>query len=188
MNYIANLSRNQGDPEILSSGPSSLTGSDRVARCLGWFSIVLGAVELLQPRTVKRFLGMTNRQGLLRAYGAREICAGIASLSTEKQMGLWSRVLGDGLDLAMLLGAYRSDNPKRTNVGLAIGMVIGIAMIDIAAGQMTTAVHARGSNKLRSYSDRSGFPRGVDSARGVARGQASWQPRQSVTTSRHRGW
>jgi hypothetical protein len=168
VNYIANLSRFRGDPEILSTGPGSLTGSDRVARCLGWFSIVLGAVELLRPRAVAQFLGMERHKGVLRAYGAREICAGVVSLSTEQQTGLWSRVLGDSMDLAMLLGAYRSDNPKRTNVGLAIGIVIGITMLDIAVAQMTAGVHRRKPNGRRSYADRSGFPRGIANARGAA--------------------
>ena len=147
MNYIANISRNEGDPRILSSGPSSLTTSDRMARCLGWFSIALGAVELVAPRAVTRFLGMEGRDNLLRAFGAREISAGIVSLSTEKQVGMWSRVLGDVMDLAALVGAYRLDNPKRSDVGLAIGMVIGITMLDIAAGQMTPAyMHANGTS------------------------------------------
>ncbi len=70
------------------------------------------------------------------------------SLSTEKQAGMWARALGDGLDLATLMGAYRYDNAKRTNVGLAIGMVIGMAMLDIAAGKMTVGVHARWQNQV----------------------------------------
>ena len=138
MNYRANISRYDGDPKILRAGPSSLTDSDRMARSIGWFSLALGAVELLAPRVVTRFLGIEGREGLLRAYGVREIGSGMMSLSTDKQVGLWSRVAGDGLDLATLFSAYRSDNPQRTNVGVAIGMVIGITMLDIVTGQMTT--------------------------------------------------
>ena len=104
MNYIANISRFAGDPKILSSGPSSLTSSDRMARCLGWFSIALGAVELMAPRAVGRLLGMEGREKLVRTFGAREISAGIVSLSTERQAGMWSRVAGDGMGLAALLG------------------------------------------------------------------------------------
>jgi hypothetical protein len=171
VNTIANISRSEGDPRILSSGPSSLTGSDRMARCLGWFSIALGAVELVAPRTVARFLGMEGRENLLRTFGAREISAGIASLSTEKQVGMWSRVAGDGMDLAALIGAYRQDNPQRSNVGLAIGMVVGIAMLDIAS-RVTTSLHARKRHEWRRYSDRSGFPGGVQQARGAASREA----------------
>jgi hypothetical protein len=169
VNYIANISRFAGDPKILSSGSSSLTSGDRMARCLGCFSIALGAVELMAPRAVGRLLGMEGREKLVRTFGAREISAGIVSLSTERQAGMWSRVAGDGMDLAALLGAYRRDNPKRSNVGLAIGIVIGIAMLDIAAGKMTTSVHTRKRREWRRYSDRSGFPRGLQEARGAAR-------------------
>jgi len=169
VNYIANISRNEGDPRILSSGRSSLTASDCMARCLGWFSIALGVVELAAPRAVTRWLGIEGRENLLRTFGAREISAGIVSLSTEKQMGMWSRVAGDGMDLAALLAAYQPGNPKRANVGLAIGMVLGIAMLDIATGGMTTKVHAPKSHESRRYTDRSGFPRGLQEARGAAR-------------------
>src|SRR5690242_14099905 len=131
MNYIANISRNAGDPQILSSGPSSLTAGDRMARCLGWFSIALGAVELVAPRAVARFFGMQGQEHLLRMFGAREISSGIMSLSTEKQAGAWSRVAGDGMDLAALISLYRADNPKRSNVGLAIGIVVGVAALDL---------------------------------------------------------
>ncbi len=172
MNYVANISRYEGDPKILRTGPSSLTDSDRMARSIGWFSLALGAVELLAPRVVTRFLGIEGREGLLRAYGVREIGSGMMSLSTDKQVGLWSRIAGDGLDLATLFGAYRPANPQRTNVGVAIGLVIGITMLDIVMAQMTTAVHPRKPNEWRRYSDRSGFPGGVQQARGAARAKA----------------
>ena len=73
------------------------------------------------------------------------------------------------MDLAALLAAYQPGNPKRANVGLAIGMVLGIAVLDIATGGMTTQVHARKSHEPRRYADRSGFPRGLQEARGAAR-------------------
>ena len=76
MNYRANISRHDGDPKILRAGPSSLTDSDRMARSIGWFSLALGAVELLAPRVLTRFLGIEGREGLLRAYGVREIGSG----------------------------------------------------------------------------------------------------------------
>ena len=98
------------------------------------------------------------------------------SLSTEKQVGLWSRVAGDGLDLATLFGAYRSANPQRANVGVAIGTVIGITLLDIVTAQLTTTVHARKPNEWRRYNDRSGFPRGVQQARGAARAKVGTGP------------
>src|SRR3954464_5484898 len=160
VNYLSNITRPQGDPQILATGRSSLGSSDRLARALGWFSIGLGAVELLAPRLITGALGMRGREGLVRAYGAREIGSGVMSLSLEKQAGLWSRVAGDGLDIATVAGAYRRSNPKRGNIGLALTMLVGVMVLDIVAAQATSVRHARPQGQGRNYRDRSGFPQG----------------------------
>jgi hypothetical protein len=165
MNYVANLARSEGDPKILSTGPSSLASSDRLGRALGWFSLALGAIELLAPRRFTRALGMQGREGLVRAYGVRELGAGIMSLSPDKQLGLWSRVAGDGLDLLTLAAASRPKNSRRKNVSLAICLVVGVTLLDVVAAQMTTSRHRRPRGWWRDYGDRSGFPRGVEDAR-----------------------
>jgi hypothetical protein len=167
--YVSNITRSAGDPKVLSTGPSSLGAPDRLGRALGWFSIGLGVTELLAPRLITRALGMQGSEGLVRAYGAREIGSGVLSLSLEKGAGLWSRVAGDGLDIATLLNAYRPNNPRRDNVGLALAMVIGVTALDIVGAQGTTARHARKRSTWRDYRDRSGFPQGLAKARGAAR-------------------
>jgi hypothetical protein len=169
MNYISNIARSEGDPKVLHTGPSSLSGVDRLARGLGWFSIGLGIAELIAPRRITRTLGMEGKEALVRSYGVREIGAGILSLSIDKQAGLWSRVAGDGLDIATLVPALRTDNPKRGNVGLAIAMVLGVTVLDLLGAQGVTSRHSRGRGRRRDYRDRSGFPRGVQAARGLAR-------------------
>src|SRR5690348_125459 len=108
---ISNIARQEGAPKVISAGRSSLGSGDQLARALGWFSLGLGLSELLAPRLVAGPLGMRGNEGLLRAYGAREIGAGVLSLSTEKRAGLWSRVAGDVLDMATLMTALRRDNP-----------------------------------------------------------------------------
>jgi|SRR4051794_15078612 len=175
MNYVSNLpklsnlARSEGDPKILSVGESSLAPSDRVARFLGWFSIGLGAMELIAAGRLARALGMEGSEAVLRAFGIREIAAGVLTLSTERQAGLWSRVAGDGLDIMTLLPALRWDNPKRDNVALALAAVVGVTMLDVMTAKGNTARHSRGTDAPRDYSDRSGFPRGVEHARGQAR-------------------
>ncbi len=176
MTYISNITRSEGDPKVLSSGPSSMSSSDRLARFLGWFSVALGLTELLAPRRITRALGMEGNEPLVRAYGAREIGSGVVSLSPDKQIGLWSRVVGDGLDLATLASACRSSNPKRGNVELAIGLVLGITFLDVLVGEMVTARHSRRRGEWRRYSDRSGFPRGIESVRGAARSGTRTSP------------
>ena len=112
MNYISNITRPAGDPKVLHSGRSSLGPSDQLSRALGWFSIGLGITELLAPRRITKALGMEGNEGLVRAYGAREIGSGVLSLSIDKQTGLWSRVAGDALDIATVATAMRPGNPK----------------------------------------------------------------------------
>ena len=169
MNYMANVTHSAGDPQIISIGPSSLAPADRLARALGWFSIGLGAAKLLMPGLLARALGIRGREGLIRTYGARELCAGILTLSPDREAGLWSRVVGDGLDIISLFAARRPDNPRRANVGLALTMVIGVTMLDVVTAQAVAERHGRRRDRLRRYSDRSGFARGVESARGAAR-------------------
>lgn len=169
MGYLSNIVRSEGDPKVLRSGPSSRGGSDELARALGWFSIGLGLAELLAPRQFTRALGMTGSETLVRSYGLREIGHGILSLSPDKATGLWSRVGGDALDILTLAAAYRPDNPKRDNVGLALAAVAGITLLDLAAAQGVTSRHGRTPGDRQRYRDRSGFPQGVQRARGAAR-------------------
>jgi hypothetical protein len=169
MAYIANITRTKGDPTILSTGASSLSVADRVGRCLGWFSIGLGLIELCAPRRITRALGIRGSETLVRAYGAREIGSGILSLSADRQTGLWGRVAGDGLDVATLMTAFRAANPKRQNVGIALAMVLGITLLDVLGAQANSARHNRQRGTPRKYSDRSGFPGGVEKARDIAK-------------------
>ncbi|HYZ64958.1 MAG TPA: hypothetical protein VE650_21095 [Acetobacteraceae bacterium] len=169
MTYISNMARSKGDPKVLRSGPSSLGPPDRLARALGWFSLALGLTELLAPRRLTHTLGMEGSEGLVRAYGAREIGSGVLSLSIEKDLGLWSRVAGDGLDLATLMAGLRPDNPKRDNVVIAIAMVVGITALDVLGAVGVKARHRRQGGSREQYRDRSGFPQGLEKSRGAAR-------------------
>ena len=140
LSKLSRASRSPGDPKVIETGPSSLKPADRVGRALGWFSFGLGAVELFAPGTVTRWLGMEGREGLVRAYGAREVGAGVLCLSTNNDIGAWSRAAGDVIDLATLASAWRDANPKKGNVGIAIAAVLGIMVADAAAGVVSPVV------------------------------------------------
>ena len=167
--HISNIARSKGDPKVIHSGPSSLGGADRMAKALGWFSIGLGLTELIAAKRITRALGMEGKEALVRAFGVRELGSGIVSLSPDKRLGLWSRVAGDGLDIATLMTAMRHDNPKRDNVAIALAAVLGVTLLDIIGAQGLTARHSRPSGRPRSYADRTGFPRGIQAARGAAK-------------------
>jgi hypothetical protein len=178
MSNFANLARSEGDPKVISTGPSSLTTADRFGKALGWFSLGLGLMEILAPRTVTRKLGMEGHEGLIRAYGAREIGAGMLSLSGERSLGLWSRVAGDALDIATVIAVGGRDARKRhAAVGLTLAMLAGVAVIDLLAAQAVTTKHSRPRRPPRSYRDRSGYPQGLKAARGAAgRSRAGIRP------------
>lgn len=163
------IARSEGDPRIEQKGPSSLTGPDRLARTLGWFSIGLGVAELVAPGRIARRLGLEGKEGLIRAYGARELAAAVPTLSVDKQVGLAMRIGGDAIDLATLATALRPDNPKRGNAAIATALVVGITLLDVLAYAGVKAAHSRTPGSERDYSDRSGLPRGPQASRGLAR-------------------
>jgi hypothetical protein len=170
MSLFSKLTRAEGDPKILSTGPRSQDAADGLARGLGWFSIGLGLFQFMAPHRITRAFGVRGSEHVVRAYGARELASGMLTLSTEKKAGLTSRVIGDGLDLVTLMGMLAYGNPRRQNVKTALLMVAGIAVIDLIATQAFSSQNARSKN-VKDYSDRSGFPGGVAKARGIARGK-----------------
>lgn len=170
LSNLSSITRSKGDPRIERTGPSSLTGADKLARALGWFSVGLGAVELLAPGRLARSLGMEGHEGLIRAYGARELASAIPTLSIDKAVGLQARLAGDALDIATLATAPRPVNHRqRDNLGLATALVVGVTLLDLMAYGAVKAAHRRQPGGERRYGDRSGLPRGLKASRGLAR-------------------
>jgi hypothetical protein len=165
---LTHIARSEGDPTIERKGPSSLTGPDRLARALGWFSVGLGIAELVAPGRIARSLGLEDKEGLIRAYGARELASAVPTLSVDKPIGLAARIGGDALDLGTLATALHRDNPKRHNAVIATALVAGITLLDIAAYSGVKAAH-RPAGSDKDYSNRSGLPRGAQASRGLAR-------------------
>lgn len=170
MNGVVKYLRgNNNDPEVLASGPSSLTATDKLAKGLGWFSIALGITELVAARRVTRAFGLEGRENVVRAFGVREIGAGVMTLSLDKGVGLWSRVAGDVLDLLFAGTALDAQRAyQRRNAKIALLALAGIAVVDIFAARAVGAQKARDA-KPRKFGSRSGFPCGVQAARGAAK-------------------
>ncbi|WP_337269987.1 hypothetical protein [Oryzifoliimicrobium ureilyticus] len=169
MTFLTNVTRSEGDPKVISTGSSSLSSSDRMARNLGWFSIGLGLVEMVAARRITRALGMRGQENLVRAFGVREIASGFMTLSVDKQVGLATRIGGDALDIAALATALHPTNRKRNNAALALLMVTGIAFLDVAVAGAAKVRHLGHKGDRRTYGDRSGFPKGVEAVRGAGR-------------------
>lgn len=163
MTYLANMTRRESDPKIISTGRSSLRPADRVVRNLGWFSIALGATEIAFAPRVNATFGLRRSSSLPVIFGLREIMQGVLCLSVEKRVGAWSRVAGDALDIAVLLNALDRRNPKRENVKLALASLVAVAAVDLAVAASLRP--ARATRPPQNYQNRSGFPQGLETAR-----------------------
>lgn len=112
----------------------------QMARALGWFSIGLGLVELVSPRRTASTLGLRGRSGVVRAFGLREIGAGVGILLDDGRSPgwLWARVAGDLMDLALLESARPMRRRRRRNLTAAKAAVLGAAALDVLAAQKLT--------------------------------------------------
>lgn len=114
----------------------------QVARGLGWFSLGLGAVEVLAPGQVSRLVGASQKEGsgLVRAYGARELLAGVGLLTqpAAATTWMWARVAGDVLDLATV-GRVQPGGPHgRKRLANSLLMLTGVMVVDVLVARALT--------------------------------------------------
>jgi uncharacterized membrane protein len=115
-------------------------GAASLAQGLGWFSIALGAAAVLAPRTLGSLAGVGRGTGsLMRSIGIRELANGVGILNQRNPAPwLWSRVVGDVVDLAVLATGLRADNPGRGRAAFSFAAVAGILALDtLAASHLT---------------------------------------------------
>jgi hypothetical protein len=182
MPYLANVTRREGEPKIISTGQSSLRTSDRMVRNLGWFSLALGAAEIAFAPRVNATLGLRRSSSLPVIFGVREMIQGMLCLSVEKRVGAWSRVAGDALDIAVLLRALDRRNPKRENVKAALASLFAVAAVDVAVAASLKPAPAK--RPRQNYQNRSGFPQGLPAAR-ARPGKVSSEANTSLLSEDH---
>lgn len=140
------------------------------ARGLGWFSIGLGLAELLAPRALARAVGMAGREDLIRAYGLRELAAGLGILNSEHPAPwLWARAGGDALDIATLGTRVPNSDGQLEHVSAALAAVAGVAVLDLACARALSREEGRRQAYVADYRRRSGLPRPPEEMRGAAR-------------------
>jgi len=111
------------------------TGFKKLGFGLGLFSIALGAAELLASRQVARTLDAEGHEGLIRAFGVREMIAGAGLLAAPANAaGAWNRVAGDGMDIAALTAAAASA-PRNRAVWAALAFVLSATALDLFAAR-----------------------------------------------------
>lgn len=98
---------------------------------LGLFSVALGLAETLAPKRITSALDSEGHETLVRNFGLRELAAGAALLTAPAAAtNVWGRVAGDALDIRALGLAARS-NPRNGAVWGALGLVLGITLVDL---------------------------------------------------------
>ncbi|KXV03146.1 hypothetical protein CR51_18245 [Caballeronia megalochromosomata] len=149
-----------------------------LARGLGWYSVALGAAELLAPSAVARAAGFNGSRALVRLYGLREIACGIGILMSRNPAPyVWARVGGDVLDMTTVgLESYTPASNGRARALGAVTNLVALTALDVytgvtlAADWSGKAVAAETRRFVTLYSVRSGFPRPAEKMRGAARG------------------
>ena len=108
---------------------------ERLAKGLGWFSVGLGVTEVIAPKAIAWIAGVRPTEGtraLLRGAGVRELGHDAAILAQPRPAaGVWSRVGGDALDLALLGRALASGESRRGRVATLTGAILRVTALDL---------------------------------------------------------
>lgn len=133
-------SRQSGNGALAGFGASDIA---QMAKGLGWFSLGLGLTQLVAPRQVANLIGLPgddDEQTIMRLIGLREIASGLEILAqADPTPWVWSRVAGDGMDLALLYAAMNSPKASKDRVTAATMAVLGITAADLLCSLNLTA-------------------------------------------------
>jgi hypothetical protein len=158
---------NQAPPTALPGWSRSL--HDQIATGLGYFSIGLGLAELLAPRAVSRAAGLDGYERVVQAFGVREVATGLAILTShDATPWIWGRVAGDAADIATVVAGSRDGTAKNENTMWALLALAGVTALDVICATGLTSEKGAPNTATTDYRDRSGFPRGLQAARGAA--------------------
>jgi hypothetical protein len=148
----------------------SWSSHDRLAKNLGYFSIALGMVELMAPRALCNAIGLRGMEPVIRAYGAREVATGVAILASHNpEPWIWARVAGDVADIATVATGLQQDNSRTENKVMTLAALAAVTALDVECARALNAEKGSRKTAVVNYSNRSGFPQGLEAARGAAR-------------------
>ncbi|MDQ6860083.1 MAG: SRPBCC family protein [Verrucomicrobiota bacterium] len=187
------MNRNSGNQQ------SGMDGREMFAKGLGVFSIGLGLAEIFASRELARLIGVKNRPTIFAALGAREILSGVGILVQRRPAGwLWSRVIGDIMDLSLLGVAMADRSNERERVEAAAGAVGGVMIADIISAvqnsrdtrpirvEKVVAID-RPANELydywREFENLPKFMRHLESVRKTGQNRSHWRAKGPAGTS-----
>jgi hypothetical protein len=112
---------------------------------LAALSIGLGIAELVAARSMARQLGVPKREGIIRAFGIRELVSGAALIARPKaSVNAWGRVAGDVLDLAALAAVLRTPGTRTKTALGGVTFVASALVADALAGVAMRKEEQRG--------------------------------------------
>ncbi|MFZ6027691.1 MAG: SRPBCC family protein [Chloroflexota bacterium] len=116
-----------------SSAKLPAVSFDKLARRLGWFSLVLGVAEIFLSRSILRWLGLRKKQNVLvRLLGVREILqAFFTFMQGRPSRATQWRLAGDVLNLGLLLAGFVAGRAKKLRLGLVAALIAGATALDI---------------------------------------------------------
>ncbi|MFL6827772.1 MAG: cyclase dehydrase, partial [Bradyrhizobium sp.] len=79
------------------------------------------------------------------------------------------RVAGDMADIATAASGIRSDGGQNRNAVLTLAALTAVTAVDVMCASGLDAEKGNRKTAMADYSDRSGFPQGIETARGAAR-------------------
>src|SRR3954447_6801532 len=116
-----------GERWAMETSASSAVGPVRLADALGWGSSALGAPMTLAPRAFLRAIGVepdAKAVAWTQFVGVREHLATLNIVANrQRRIGLWSRVAGDTMGLALLSQAWRHKRRDPERLRAAMGVV-----------------------------------------------------------------
>jgi len=113
-------------------------------RPLAYFSLALGAMELVAPNLLSRAIGLRPKPGLVRTFGVREMATGLGMLTLPRSPARpGARLAGNAVDLR---------NTRRGRI-VALLAVAGVMALNIYAARRAASRNRavegfRGRNRI----------------------------------------